>query len=361
MTAARRLEVPELHANRAGETPQREPNPCLAPGVEDGATSRLLAELCRVASRLHGLAAQASDGDDDGVRAVAEEVSRLLRHSVEQLDGLEQRHGSDGADAFAELDGRAGSFSGAPIAVTTAPQLADVCFAGRLELKQAVQELIRAQSSEDLQVAIETSLRKLRRAIRAAVEAAQLGGFGEPPGGEQLREHAGFDLDASLAVRRLYAQFRRSLRRAESESQVSVLTALRYAAGALATLMSSANYERARISDRCLLRRLQQRLLLWGHGEKAVDRGLELLHDVWTSADLLRGINRRQELRVHDAALIAELGRRAEAATATAEWLGLLAPLAGLDDELDALVEAAGHGVDAKAVDAILARLAQLS
>lgn len=327
--------------------------------TRDGQSTLLLAELCFLARHVDDLETDAPEAEEPKIRANGDELLLALRRAVQLLQQLEELHAPPSSgDPLAEFESEPTTLNGLPIVVASEPGLADVCFAGALELKQSAQALACAKTADDLQVGVETGLRKLRRAIRATVAAAQLNGI-ELTEGKQLRSRDSFDLEASLAVRRLYAQFRRALRPVENDTQPAVLTALRYAAGALATLMSSPDYERARVSDRRLLRRLQQRVLLWARSARDVERGLELLHDVWTSADLLRGINRRQELRVHDAALVSELST-APGADSSA-WLHRFAGLEGLDDELDALVENAQTEPDPSCFTRILARLAELA
>jgi hypothetical protein len=136
-------------------------------------------------------------------------------------------------------------------------------------------------------------------------------------------------------VRRLYAEFRRNLRHAEGESSEAVLTALRYAAGALAPLTASPHCAAVRVSDRTLLRRQRARLLERSRDGKSIQVGLELLEDIWTCADLLRDINRRQELRAHDSQLMKELIEKSS--RDRADWLANLDRLAGLDSDLDNL------------------------
>ena len=237
-----------------------------------------------------------------------------------------------------------------------APTLSDVCFVGILELGRLGDEVLRAESPDDFHVAAETALRKLRRTTHAVLDAARMGGLPEPPSGQLLRKGA-FDLEATLAVRRLYANLRRDLQRSELGGG-SVLMRLRYAAGAMATLVSSVEYAAARASDRALLRGLHERILLWARSGQAEDEGLQLLNDVITSADLLRGINRRQELRSHDCALIGQL--LGEPAVPAGDWLTRIAALCGLDDELDALVERAQSEMNVTAIEALRARLGQL-
>jgi hypothetical protein len=118
-----------------------------------------------------------------------------------------------------------------------------------------------------------------------------------------------------------------------------VLEAVRYAGGALSTLAGKPCYADVRFSDRVVLRRLRERALTWARHDRSVPAGLRLLDDIWTCSDLLRGINRRQELRDHDRALIPRLLRGPD--DDVAAWFVELDSLYGLDDDLDQLFERA--------------------
>jgi hypothetical protein len=176
---------------------------------------------------------------------------------------------------------------------------------------------------------------------------------------ESLEQRLDDELQSSLAVRRLYAEFRQNLRRAADESGEGVLTALRYAAGSLAALTASPHYHAVRASDAALLRSQRERLLEWSRAGKPRAAGLQLLEDIWTCASLLRDINRRQELRAHDTKVIGELLRGQS--LDRADWLIGLARLAGLDDSLDSLTARFRASPDVEVLDDILAQLSVLA
>lgn len=344
---------------RLFEAPRLLGSPASSPSASprDERSTSILRELCQMAQRMEELETDEQERPPPAVRAT--EFVGLLRRAVECLQVLEELNVVQSDEDLFGFESEPTTLAGVPIEVAALPKLADVCFAGVLELNRATQELQHARSDDDALVALETAARKLRRALRAVIETALLSGEAELPGTEQLRGRDGFDLESTLAVRRLYAAFRRSLRRPQSETAEAVLTALRYAAGGLATLMSSPAYERARVSDRRLLRHLQERLLLWARSGRAVTSGLELLDDVWTCADLLRDINRRQELKVHDASLLRQLNC---ATSDTPEhWLQQLDPLFGLDDALDLLIDQSQVDPSPDLVRQLRARLNQLS
>lgn len=215
----------------------------------------------------------------------------------------------------------------------------DVCFASTLELRRVVRELETATDPDDLAVAAETARRKLRRGIRAVLEGAREAGDPDILGGEHQGRHQVADLAPALVVRRMYATFRRALREPTDDSPEAMMMAVRYAGGALAALLTSPDYAELRASDRIVLRRLRERVLAWAREKRSVVEGRRILADVATTADLLRDINRRQELRVHDRAV---LDRTASGPTDDVRtWLDALAPLVGLDDALDHLLECA--------------------
>jgi hypothetical protein len=238
----------------------------------------------------------------------------------------------------------------------SSPSAADICFAAVYELRRVADELVAASSPEERLVAAETAARKLRRSVRAVLAVAH-GYTNSKPPHDRDRMTLESDLASAIAVRRLYARFRRALRRPEGAGPQAVLGALRYAAGALATLVASREYVELRASDRALLRRLRERVFAWSRNTQEVERGLQLLDDIWTAADLLRGINRRQELHAHDRRCVASL--LGSAGTDARTWLAELESLLGLDDTLDALIDRAREDPSRTVID-IRARLSQL-
>jgi hypothetical protein len=306
------------------------PNGGMSPGfaVDTALPGEVLASLREIERRTLGLT--------PGVRAaedVAHEFGLLLDQTILALVSLD----GGGREAEPSIDvllqeQLEGSFAAASLP----PRLSDLCFPAVFELKRVRIELTAARSNDELVAASERARRKLRRAL-GFVLAAVGNSRSAPPSARDRRTASHLaEVDSALAVRRLYANFRRRLRRADEETPEAVLSALRYAAGAIAILISSPEYDDVRASDRALLQHLRERILAWGKREQSLEVGLHLLDDLWTSADLLRDINRRQELRAHDRALIEEL--LAEVPWDAAAWFERLAALVGLDDGLDALL-----------------------
>lgn len=296
-------------------------------------------ELLTTLRGLGGLAAaidpRVHEDDPAELGALARELQSLLARAIETLAELRRQDDAqrepDPIVFDEELDAETSS---SRMPMLSPPRLANVCFAGAFELGRVLRELTAARALPDVLVAAETARRKLLRAFRAVLDAAQDLRDDEPPW-----RHEATDLRAALVVRRLYAGFRRALRRPTADDADAVLTAVRYAGGALATLVTATAYNEVRASDRLLLRRLHERALAWARHDRDVTTGLQLLDDVWTLADLLRGINRRQELRAHDTATT-RIAMRGPG-HAPAQWLALLGTLVGIDDELDATIERA--------------------
>jgi hypothetical protein len=183
--------------------------------------------------------------------------------------------------------------------------------------------------------------RKLRRAIAAVVDAiAQCEGL-EP----QLADEEQALIESAVAVRQMYTKFRRSLVDCDEDDPAGIRRAIRFAAVSLAVLLGSDAFCDVRLADRRLLRSLQTRIFGWVRHEGSDADGVRLHQDIRATADLLRGINLRQELQQHDH----ELASRALAALtedpgAMREWMGRLRALSGRDDAVDQLIEAATGG-----------------
>ncbi len=271
-------------------------------------------------ARLLGTPAPEPTGDLD--RATIEARTMLHRgiDVLAELQDLEPEiEPSD--EAFDDM------FGDAPLQAEHEAKVSDLCFAGLIELRTALRGLAEATKPADRVIAIEMAGRRLRSALRAVLTLAAVGGArpSELPTNE--------DLESALASRRAYATFRKRLRRAEYDTQESVLRAVQYAAGALASLASSSDYAKLLESDRAALRGLKDRAFEWARGAREVAAGLALLEDIHTSAELLGRLGERPDLRIHDAAIFTKI----ETAKSEGERLALIDTLEGRDEELDAL------------------------
>lgn len=295
----------------------------------------LLAELARLATRLGVTETLLLTADDAAVPTLAQDTADVLARTISITSSLDRLEAVETEESSFASDDEPATWIGMRSAVLKSASLSDVCFASGFELNRAARQLSQAVDVDARLGAAETACRKLYRALHAIFEATRETSAAAARGAQLLRKRRATELERSLAVRRLYAEFRHSLRRANDESRESVLTALRYAAGGVALLTASPHYGAIRASDRELLRRLRDRLLEWSHAGKPASAGLQLLDDIWTSADLLRDINRRQELRAHDTELMRSLA--SDSQLDHAGWLASLERLKGLDDTLDGL------------------------
>jgi hypothetical protein len=304
-------------------------------------TEPVLADVDARATEAAALDLPGSDAEPALRARIHAELRELLERSLAAMGTLIALADSDGEPA----DGLSDAWGGLDQAPTARRHVADVCFASRLELRPVARALATIQHADESVVAAETGRRKLRRGVRAILEAAREAGSEDLLGGPHQDQHRVADLAPALSVRRLYATFRRSLRAPADDSPEAVLAAVRYAGGALAALITSPDYSEVRASDRVVLRRLRERALTWARGDRNPVEGLRLIADLDTTSDLLRGINDRQELRAHDRAAIAAALAADDADGET--WRGLLEGLRGLDDDLDDALDGLGPSPDA--------------
>ena len=326
-----------------------------APMPEASSQTELLGDLAEVALELGDL--ESSQVDEAAAVRLTTQLTRIVQRALSTVAALERLDMAEPVAPDVEHEWEPETWVGARTGPPAPPRLGDVCFACTVELSVARRELDQARDYDARLAANEAARRKLYRAVQALARVAP--GSGPLVMREALEQRFDDELESSLAVRRLYAEFRQSLRRAEDDSGEGVLTALRYAAGALAALAASPHYRAVRASDAALLRSQRARLLEWSRSGKPRAAGLQLLEDISTSASLLRDINRRQELRAHDSKLIAELlsGQSLDRAA----WLTGLARLAGRDDVLDRLTAQLRAGQGLEVVADILAQLPLLA
>lgn len=298
--------------------------------------------------------------DANGVDELTCELGRILEMSIEVMSQLEWFDSPSTEDEYDFCREEESTWVGtrSRAKAPAVPRLADICFAATLELNRALRELGQAKGDTQRLVVAEAARRKLHRALYALLANAPGPDGSEAPAAALLRRRFAAELESALVVRRMFANFRRSLRRADDNSRESVLTALRYAAGALATMTTSAHHGSLRLPDRLLLSQQRDRLLAWSRAGHPASSGLELLEDIWTCADLLRDINRRQELCVHDQELIRELLHPATQGGPI--WVTRLERLVGLDDELDRLIARASKALDNQLMMNVLLRLSCL-
>lgn len=310
----------------------------VAPLPVGGEPSRIavLVALRDVAAQAAAIDVVAADDDHGAIAPAATELCELLEHTLELLAALQLVDDDD--TAIADLDRLEQRLE-----LRAAIWLPDVCAAATTELRRALRELLAAVGDDDRVIAIDNGRRKLRRAAGAVLDAAREHGGRDLLGGEPRGRHQLAELASGLAVRQLYAQFRRALRGASEVGARAgldaVLAAVRHAGNALAALVADRGYSEVRARDRRALRKLRERALLWLRHDRSVAVGLQLLDDIHACGEALRAINRRQLVAVHDSALVSVLGRTTS--TPPAAWFTQLDALFGLDDALDAVLDRA--------------------
>jgi hypothetical protein len=319
-------------------------------------TDEAFAALGAAATRLALLEGQRRSAVEDAA-ALTPQISGLLQTVLTLLGDLERTAEPGHDDGFPE-DEPATWVGFRPPVERPPSRIQDVCFVASFELSRLLRALPAAAEPEARALWAETAVRKLHRVLLAVMTSAERLAGAPLQGTEPLRRWSRAELESALAVRQLYVAFRRTLRRPENGTREAVLTALRYAAGGLASISASPHYLAVRSSDRALLRRQRDRLLDWAHAGKPTQAGVQLLEDIFTCADLLRDINRRQELRAHDLRSMRELV--GDTTREREDWLTKLGQLAGLDDELDALTRQLKQAPDLGPVIDVIVRLSVL-
>ncbi len=293
-------------------------------------------------------------------RDVTDPLRAALAETLDRVGAIEQACdvGDPGTGDWGDHLEHTGTHELPDVASTLASELwqqvGNLAFAARSELRRAERRLVAPGDDHDARVtACESARRKLRRAVHAL-----LGAIGAALGRDFALGGLDVEVETAVSVRRLFAKFRRSLPPCDPAEPAQVRRALRFAAVSLAVMVGDPDFSELRAPDRQLLLQLQARILGWARAGASDAEGLRLYQDLQTAADLLRAINQRQELVAHDRGVLARVARElaapAPARDRLAAALPLLRGLAGRDDELDRLVQAAA------AADAPAAVLDQL-
>jgi hypothetical protein len=207
---------------------------------------------------------------------------------------------------YKEIDARLSRAAGAA-------QVADLAAVGAMMLRgrrRALREVTaRTPSRWEIVDASAGAFRAVKKALGALDAALARLSTGEEASSLHLSE-----LSRSLLVRREYFRFRRDiLARAAATPHLdgagAVCARLRSAGNILARLIGSEAYEHLRTKDRVLLRALQPRIIAHlraaAGGAADAAEGVHLWQEIESLAELLAGVNRREELVQHDASLFA--------------------------------------------------------
>jgi hypothetical protein len=230
-------------------------------------------------------------------------------------------------DAAVELGGRSTS------------AVEDIAFMVMLEMRQRRERIRLVESSNDEVVLLgecDSALRRIRKGLGAIdVVIARLEGT------VPLLDFSS-ELEQSLLVRRAYGKFRARVAKNGQPGPSELRSRLRAAGTHIAVLVGWSAFPLLRVRDRLQLRRLQRRILDWlRSGDVDEVAGLRLWQDVAGFVDMLGQVNRRQELLEHDATLVASLAGRLRSTSCRDDDLAaMVLVLRGMDDELDAWLEA---------------------
>jgi hypothetical protein len=150
------------------------------------------------------------------------------------------------------------------------------------------------------------------------------------------------ELTSAFEIRRAYSTLRRRILSSGDPDADALYRRFRAAGTWIAMLIGWEVYGQLRFSDRLVFRQFQRRILEW-MGDQGQDprQGALLWSDLSCFLHMLSGINRRQELIDHDRTFLSELCRHDLRSPNPTDLSIRLGVLAGLDDELDDLLELA--------------------
>ena len=226
---------------------------------------------------------------------------------------------------------------------STESKLQDIAFIVHLELKSRLNSLsalvIDIEDWSSLE-ACGAGLRAVRKA-GATLERAICASIG-------IENTLDFEteLQSSLAIRELYARFRRAVDTLSGTMESDHRARMRRGGTEIAIIIGRDQYRDLRVNDRYQLRRFQEEILSWLRGESGFDEHAaeRIWKDFSTFSELLSLVSRREELMEHDRDLLVRLdeGLRhvKESPRIQADALDEFALLRGLDDRIEALFKA---------------------
>lgn len=216
--------------------------------------------------------------------------------------------------------------------------LADIAFVAGLELSQRSRQLSALDSTveaAEILVQCDSALRRIKKSL-VAVEHALASLEGSPG---SARYHT--ELESSLRVRVRYARLRTAILGAGQPAADTLHARMRAAGTQIAMLIGNDIYPELRIRDRIQLRSLQDRILAWLRTKEPRDEvaGGRLWQDLDAFLRMLALVNKRQELRAHDASVLVAASLDLAAGSHVSDVSSRLASLRRLDDELDAMLD----------------------
>lgn len=217
----------------------------------------------------------------------------------------------------------------------------EIAFFAKMELRQRIDRVTRAADAKDPQhllVECDGALRRIRKSL-SAVDATIAKAEAVP---RKLVFET--ELDTAVWVRQAYGEFRHAVFGGGTPAPEELYKRFRRIGTHIPMLTGKRRYHVIRVQDRLLFRALHARILGWlrEHGIAGDPvSGTRLWQDICGFAEMLKLVNRRQELVAHDRELIeAVLDAMDEGDNAPAAQgiRLLLEPLAGYNDDIDAFL-----------------------
>ncbi len=264
----------------------------------------------------------------EGLLPLANKVIRISMSVFERL--------SKAYDSVAEPE------RGRPLRASEHEQeIADLCFIARMEISPRITELSAPVDPHDKW----TILSACSHAFGCIAKAI----FALEPrlsiiAGEEPALKRATSVDQAVRVRRVYHNFHRQVTLDGPPEAQNVHDRLEAARAAIHRLVTSPVYAQLRGSDRCQLRRLEERVAAWlGQIDANATEGIEIWKDLSALAAMFQQINRRQDLIDHDRLVLAEmalaLSELDPAMKPRPTLLTRLALVLGRDEELDAMLD----------------------
>ncbi|MCA9717351.1 MAG: hypothetical protein H6713_41305 [Myxococcales bacterium] len=250
---------------------------------------------------------------------------------------------------------------------SSAKQIADIATIACMELAQrrARMRELHARATTWDYIADAASAR--RRVLKSATAIQRA--IAEHEGLECQNAWYLTELERSLEVRRVYAEFRDRLAIERPPRQDEMYARLRLVGTSLAMLIGHDIYEFLRVPDRRMFRELQTKVIEWlrvdasRSGRYPARAGARIWQDIAAFANLLMQVNHRAELREHDAELLSSVATalRAVAGPTPAATLARLRAVRGRDDALDRRLAEARRGASPLPADELRALASRLA
>lgn len=314
----------------------------------------LQARICAVID--HAAAVRIADFED-GDRSGAEQLRVLsleaLRESltaIATIQGHYETWGAGDVEVSGHGRGLCETVERHQLRPSSVEKIGDLAFVAGLGLRSRAQSVESTAGSDDKWEVISECSGAFREILKSltALERAVCECEGIPP----RSSYYVTELERALLTRRAYVKLHQDVVGPRPEGE-DIPPRLRRAAASIAKMVSREIYVSARVHDRRMIRKVQERIQSWLSTEPPSEdprrvawllAGMRLHRDLANVCDLLLAINHRAELRAHDAeilgAALEKLAARAPARLSIAQELPELAGVLGRDAQVDALLDA---------------------